>query len=179
MVKQYGTFDSAADVGSRKRPRPIEGDTVFRCSRCVTDNEFVSRKALLAHATKKHGDRVEVRRFVGADARCPVCLHQFSTRLRAIAHLSEKGLRGKALRTCHDAVTAGGYPQLDAETLSSLDAVDREVRKKARRAGVQTPWAGYYAGRSKIRAQPDQVLPLAVPARPPRRGRCKTTMVVR
>ena len=145
----------------------------------MTDNEFVSRKALLAHATKKHGDRVEVRRYDGADARCPVCLHQFSTRLTAIAHLSEKRLRGKALRTCHDAVTAGGYPQLDAETLSSLDAVDRELRKKARRAGVQTPRAGYNAGRSKTRAQPDQVLPLAVAAKTKRRLRCKTAMVVR
>ena len=59
MVKQYCTFDSAADVGSRKRPRPIEGDTVFRCSRCVTDNEFVSRKALLAHATEITGTELK------------------------------------------------------------------------------------------------------------------------
>jgi len=97
--------DPPSDVANVD-PRPA-CDLRFVCSLCESNGHraaFASNKALQSHARVKHGSRSFMKQFIGSDFRCAVCRNQFSTRLRAIAHLSEKRKRGNRTRLCNDVV---------------------------------------------------------------------------
>ena len=117
----------------------------------------MSNKALLAHQRVKHRVRNPVKNYVIADATCPVCkISSFSTRLRAIAHLSEKRCRGRSTVTCYDQLQQGEYRPLPAELVDKLDEADRTSRRSAMRNGRTTPLALYTPHRSKTRGIPDE-----------------------
>ena len=71
----------------------------------------------------------------------------FSTRLRAVAHLSEKRKRGKRTRSCHDIVLQGLATPLNPNVVASLDNEDRKLLKTARLMGHRQPLAIYNAKR--------------------------------
>eukprot|EP00973_Karenia_brevis_P073785 10255529-Karenia_brevis.AAC.1 len=114
-------------------------------------NFFASERALRSHQRSKHGLRSSVKCYADADGRCKACRTTFSSRLRLIAHLSDKR-RTACLRFC----TAHVQPLSTAES-DRLDMQDREERKAARRAGHTQPLSkaraikcnGSYVGRIK------------------------------
>ena len=98
----------------------------YACARC--DRAFASQLALEAHCRVKHGDRLDIRRFV-RDSVCPACATDYRERIRCIAHLSDR--RRPA---CADWVQRNVPPLSDAE-LQKLDEVDRALRRSAWRQG--------------------------------------------
>ena len=126
-------------------PRPA-CDLRFVCSLCESNGRraaFATSKALQSHARVKHGSRSFVKQFIGSDYRCPVCHNQFSTRLRAIAHLSETRKRGNRTRLCNDVIMHGCVAPLDPATIAELDSIDRKLRRDARLKGKSQPLASY------------------------------------
>ena len=98
--------------------------------------------------------------YAGPDLTCCICNRMFPTRLRLIAHLTEKRKRGN--RTPCGSLLEGKRP-FEAETVAKLDALDTESRKKARRLGRTQPVVGG-CGLKRV-AVPEQ------PAHPTKRRR--------
>ena len=90
------------------------------------------------HQRMVHGHRCTVKHFVGPDACCPICKTTFSTRLRCIAHLTDKRRRGNRIPCGELLASSDANPWVPAE-VARLDAVDREVRRAAHRSGRTTP----------------------------------------
>ena len=110
-------------------------NNIHVCMQCAPDAKgdfpaWPSIKALESHTRAKHKSRTVWREYVGADGVCPACKSNFKSRLRCIAHLSDKR-RTK----CSALLLSGAYTKLSAETVSQLDLHDRESRKLAQRAG--------------------------------------------
>ena len=154
-VESMPSFASAADR-SLKTSRRIGPGRNFECHLCVCE-PFINNKALLAHMRQKHGLRIQVKSYVGSDAKCPVCAVAFSTRLRCIAHLSEKRCRGRVRETCHQRLLQGNYQRLNVDHAAQLDDLDRTARREAARIGRSTPLATFATTRSRVRARPDEV----------------------
>ena len=161
-------------------------DFRYVCEVCASKGchaAFPTSKALLAHARIKHGTRSFVRNFIGSDNKCPVCQNVFSTRLRAIAHLSEKRKRGKRTISCHDLVLEGLATPLNPTVVASHDNEDRKLRKTARLMGHAQPLALYVAKRRFPQFESD-VSPLCgdskteAPPQPSKRRRLRSKTTV-
>ena len=157
MVGAYTETTSAMDkycVG--KGCAKISTSHSFTCADCVlagTSIAFPSSKALLAHQRKVHGKRNPLRCFLDGNHICPVCSCKFSSRTRALAHLTEKRNRGKHLRkTCGELLLEGRYMPLSDEVVSALDNLDKTTRAKARMHGNTQPLASFHAQRTLGRA---------------------------
>jgi hypothetical protein len=98
----------------------------YRCSRC--SRAFASQKALESHRRAKHGDRLDIRRYVRTPV-CPCCGTDYRERLRCIAHLSDKRRPG-----CADWVRGSVVPMPDPE-VKRLDEIDKVLR-------TETSWMG-------------------------------------
>ena len=72
----------------------------FVCEHCA--DAFASVRALKSHARRKHGARIEQRFYADADGLCQVCHAQFGSRLRLIAHLSDRRRPKCWLALCHN-----------------------------------------------------------------------------
>ncbi len=96
------------------------------CTRC--NRAFASQTALEAHCRVKHGDRLDIRRYI-SDSVCPACGTDYRERLRCIAHLSDRRRPGCAEWVRQNAA------RLSDEEVSKLDEVDREMRRMAWRQG--------------------------------------------
>ena len=155
LVDAFVVFESVADRSNASLSAQTSTCGRFVCMSCSC-KPFMTHKALLCHMRTKHQYRIRVKDFIGADAVCPVCKVQFSTRLRAIAHASEKRCRGKSRVTCHDALLSGRYKPIQENVLRKLDDSDRQARREAVRSGRSTPLAQYAAKRSRLRACPDR-----------------------
>jgi hypothetical protein len=149
------------------------------CPECRAESgaiwSFASNKALQSHRRRKHGVRPSIRDNVDSFGTCPVCKTIFSSRLRVIAHLSEKRMRGRCAFTCGMKLVEGNYARLPSDYVSSLDGLDRTALTTARRAGRVQPLVRFIAQRSRKRASPDvQNDATSVPKR--RRIRSKTSL---
>ena len=98
----------------------------YACATC--DRAFASQKALECHRRVKHGDRLDLKRFI-AGSTCPACGTDYRDRLRCLQHLSD---RRRPL--CATWVRANVAP-LPAFQVAKLDEVDRALRRDARRKG--------------------------------------------
>eukprot|EP00973_Karenia_brevis_P080960 11230939-Karenia_brevis.AAC.1 len=67
-----------------------------------------------------HKSDNKIKAFVSADAVCPVCNRQFSTRLRCIAHLTDKRQR-RARTPCSQLLTGSATKRLPPDELARLD----------------------------------------------------------
>ena len=108
---------------------------LFTCSECAVTEEksdFDSQKALDSHARAKHGVRCEVRCFAPESGKCPVCKAVLCTRLRLIAHLSDKRV---GRDRCRNAVLSGSVTPLAPASVLRLDEADRVARRLAQQAG--------------------------------------------
>ena len=152
--------------GPRKRRREAEGGTESHPHKCdLCPRAFASWRGLAMHERKVHGKQSNVKCFAGADGTCPVCKCQFRTRLRLIAHLTEKRVRGKTRRPPCGARLQHRH-RLSDHIVANLDALDAEQRRRARKAGKTQPVVGR-AGLKRHAPAPQ----------PYRRLRCKTTLV--
>ena len=123
------------------------------CSQC-----FGSSRALSMHMRTKHAQKSALRTYLDGSGRCPVCLTQFESRIRCLAHVSEKRFRGKAQESCRSKLEAGGFLALPHALVSALDAANALLRRGARRHGRSAPLVAAPASRSKVRAVPNSML---------------------
>jgi hypothetical protein len=142
-------------AGSECAQGAIEVAAAFSCAACRAIGQtaaFATQMALQAHQRKVHKVRTEVRCFIDGSKECPVCGACFASRLRVIAHASEKRCRGKTRMTCFQAIQDGAVPRLPDHLVLELDEQDKIIRRDARRAGRTTPIAEFRASRAKVRA---------------------------
>ena len=86
-------------------------------------------RALATYRVRKHGHRMEARRFV-AGTTCPVCSACFPTRSRALHHAQYSSKR------CRGVIQGGALPELPERTIQELDEADVRLRRAARKRGV-------------------------------------------
>ena len=98
----------------------------FACTRC--DKAFASQMALEAHCRVKHGDRLDIRRYVSGSV-CPACGTDYRERIRCIAHLSDRRRPACAVWV-KQAVTP-----LPDDEVRTLDEADKVLRREAWRQG--------------------------------------------
>ena len=101
MIKELTYYESVStDKATPAAGAPGAGSVLpvrFYCPECTATGErtcFGSSRALYSHRRMKHQVKCPTALVVDADARCLLCQVCFSTRLRAIAHLSDARQRG-------------------------------------------------------------------------------------
>jgi len=97
---------------------------------------FATSRALESHKRSKHKQLSEFRFYVDADGKCPVCHTTFNSRIRCLAHLSDRR-RTK----CAGQIRAGIFCKIPEATVLQLDLADREARREAQRSGHSHPLA--------------------------------------
>ena len=108
--------------------------TICQCNGVAVAPSFPTEKDLLSHKRAKHGIKCNARLYIDSDATCPVCLTQFGSRLRAIAHLSDQ-------RRTQCSSQLLRLTLVHPERVASLDALDRAERREAQRDGKSHPRA--------------------------------------
>ena len=93
------------------------------CSVCHA--RFPTERALASHCRAKHGHQLGIKQYIDGSGVCPSCGTQFRTRLRCIAHLSDR-----RRPRCANWVLANCRP-LASDVLSRLDEKDREALREA------------------------------------------------
>ena len=126
------------NAGASGGPMPNRA-LAFACARC--DRSFASQKALESHCRARHGDRLDIRRYIRT-AVCPACGTDFRDRRRCIGHLSDR--RRPA---CADLVRCQVAPMPDPE-VKRLNEIDKTLRRDAWRKGRSTHIATQPARRS-------------------------------
>ena len=127
---------------SDSQPSPSSSSTsIDICNQCPANSEgqfpsWSTQKALASHMRAKHKEKCMFRVYIDADGVCPVCKTQFKSRIRCLAHVSDKR-RTK----CSSALVAGHYKQLATVTVERLDLSDREERRLAQQSGHSQPIA--------------------------------------
>ena len=99
----------------------------FRCTQCTS--QFSNNKALLQHRRSKHGFREPLTRHIDGSGVCPSCRTTFHTRLRLLAHVSDR-----RNQTCSLWIL-GNVPSLSNDEIGTLEVNDREARNTARKNG--------------------------------------------
>ena len=99
------------------------------CTRCT--RAFASQKALESHCRTKHGDRLDIRRYIRTSV-CPACGTDYRERLRCIAHLSDR-----RRPVCAGWVKHHVVPMAESQ-VKQLDEVDKVQRRAAWQAGHST-----------------------------------------
>ena len=163
LVKGHIFTTSAVDAMHVKAPAAQSGDTLLTCAGCNSAGWHAAssnQRMLAMHLRISHGVRNPIKQFIGADARCPACEARFSTRLRAIAHATEKRKRGNSTRpTCFEQLSAGRFPAVPAEVLLQLEQADAAARLQAQRVGLSQPRSIAPAVRAKRRSSACTCLP--------------------
>ena len=129
VVQSICFYESVCDK-SRSKAYP-EVVASFVCSKC--NQSFAHSKALQSHVRAKHGIRTDRRLYAAADGVCRACNKKFSTRLRLIAHWSDKR-RPK----CWSWVLTNATP-LPTSVVAELDELDKVQCRQARQIGHTVP----------------------------------------
>ena len=96
----------------------------------------------------------------------PCLSRAVDSRMRDIAHVSEKRLRGKNKTSCRLVLESGACASLNHDVVHELDNADRRSKRAANRSGRSRPKVSVPARRSWVRAQPNSdVLTSALPFR--------------
>ena len=111
----------------------------FACVAC--DKAFATWRAKAMHDRVKHSSSSALtpdvpKAYAPESGTCPVCKVTFSTRLRLIAHLTDRRVRGKRVPCMNRVVPEMRLP---AATLEALDAQDRLARRAAQQSGLTQP----------------------------------------
>ena len=158
LVSQYKSFVSVCDRNHEHAATTANLHSEHICTECLHEGSritFASGKALQCHRRVKHGVRSCLKSFVDDSHTCPVCHTKFSSRLRVIAHLSEKRKRGRASTTCGSKLLTSNCERLPDSVVSSLNARDASEVRAAKRKGRVQPQVSFSAKRSRVRAVPD------------------------
>ena len=136
VARHFSTDSTVAPSG--------QGDVVdcaenrYQCNDCATSGRnafFRTQKALDQHARKLHDRLCAVKDYIDADGRCPACEKTFASRLRCVAHLTDRR-RGEK---CKTTILSGAFLRLPSDRLEKLDAADSAARKAARVEGHTQP----------------------------------------
>jgi hypothetical protein len=124
-------IDSVADT---KTEIPLHVRT-FGCDLCPGTNKlwFPSVRALATHKRTAHGQLSDIKRYAGGDGVCLACGTSFSTRLRLVAHVSDRR-RPK----CRDELLENHQPP-PLDEVARLDALDWAYQKETRKRGHTQP----------------------------------------
>ena len=130
--------DSVSDHFSAQRPGEAK---LYVCTMCPqrpdgTRPGWASERALMSHKRCKHKCLSEYRYFVREDGRCPICNTVYNTRIRCLAHITDR-----RRSRCAQAIDAGGALRIDEGTVLRLDEADRVQRREAQRQGHTHPIA--------------------------------------
>ena len=101
-----------------------------------TRPSFATQRALESHQQAKHKKLSDLRFYVSADGKCPVCKTTFNSRIRCLAHLSDR-----RRTVCSDQIKAVTFRKIGATKVAQLDLDDRVARREAQRAGHSHPIA--------------------------------------
>ena len=121
-----------------KGPLNCNQSTQFYCSEC--DLGFASGPKLGSHRFRVHGVRSTAHEFAGAYPMCSVCGMFFQTRMRRIAHLTNKK-GGRSMTACLESLMNRGYPMAN-HVLAKLDEEDRTLERQLRAQGLRRTAAG-------------------------------------
>ena len=132
---------SVADTRSNSNSPSSSNVKTYICNTCTANVDgtrpaFATSRALESHQRSKHKVLCEFRNYVLADGKCPVCKTVFVSRIRCLAHLSDRR-RTK----CSSQLVKGDFCKLPDATVLQLDLQDREARRNAQRAGHSHPIA--------------------------------------
>ena len=169
LVRSFVLYEmdlDAALLTSRCEPRPPGTiDIVVPKFSCIACNAvFASARALATHTMAAHKQRSNLRCYLDASAICPICPVQFGSRIRCLAHVSERRKRGTSQAlSCRERLELGEAPMLDSSLIAALDEIDRRLRFEARKSGRAQPLVLVKATRSLTRGCPDE------PSRPKRK----------
>lgn len=122
--------------GATVKPPVVPADRKHACTEC--GKAFETGKALAQHRRVAHKATTVWKKFIGPTNSCPICKLVFSSRHRAIGHLSD----GRRNQRCRQAILDGLAAELDSEVLLELDERARGERAKARQEGHSQPLAG-------------------------------------
>ena len=130
---------------------PLSVNT-YICNICTLGDDgtrpsFATQRALESHQRAKHKKLSDLRFYVSADGKCPVCKTTFNSRIRCLAHLSDR-----RRTACSDQIKAGAFRKIAATRVAQLDIDDRVARREAQRAGHSHPIAQKSATRRDGRA---------------------------
>lgn len=111
-------------------PAQPEGQS-FVCDLCPPGRARMcdTAKGLKQHKLVVHGLRCPIRPFVVTKV-CPVCAHDFGTRMRALRHARNDS------KSCRAAILAGSCPLPPPEQLEAADLEERLHVREARKAGI-------------------------------------------
>ena len=130
LIDKYTYLHSVLDRDASNMTSAA-GSNAFVCTRCSgSSHSFASQKALDQHCRRVHGIKSSIREFVDGSGICPVCETNFHTRLRVLAHLSDKR-RTK----CSSALQSGTFERLPSTEVTRLDQADAQARRAARKNG--------------------------------------------
>ena len=128
LVNAYFFVESCLDKAAiGADARLYESGLTFRCTQCAS--QFSSNKALLQHRWTKHGFRDPLTRHIGGSGVCASCRTTFHTRVRVLAHVSDRRNQTCGLRIL------GNVPSLSKDEIVTLEHNDREARNTARKNG--------------------------------------------
>ena len=146
LVKQLHVVEMPLD-GSSSRSAVVAPCIAPRSSCDMCDASFHSLRALQAHVRVRHAKRAPVAQFVGTSPICQVCSVPFASRMRLLANLTEKRLRGRRLISCGDVVRKGFVKPVSEGQLAKACAMDRAAHTSARKRGHMQPLAEWPAKR--------------------------------
>eukprot|EP00973_Karenia_brevis_P064871 9009635-Karenia_brevis.AAC.1 len=130
-------FDTPLDRPASSHAAPLLAGHGHRCTQC--DAEFHSARALQSHTRARHNERSPFLQYISSSGVCPICQQVFSTRLRLLAHVSEKRCRGRKKVTCGQLILAGVVDPLPEDQVEAANANDRKLRRAAQRKGSSQP----------------------------------------
>lgn len=125
----------SSSTGSTDIPSSSNQVHQYVCDICAASDRglrpsFATSKALESHKRTKHKQLNAFRFYVDADGKCPVCKTVFNSRIRCLAHLSDR-----RRTACADQIRAGTFRKIPEATVLQLDLADREARREAQRSG--------------------------------------------
>ena len=131
-IHTSSVLDGSATKGGCKRK--TQNEYVFKCGTCGVC--FEGDRALRCHEQVTHKKRTPVKHWVPVNGTCCVCGVKFSTKLRLIAHLSDRR-QEEGKPPCR--ASLGRYDAIDSCEVVRMDELDRQARRKARRVGQSQP----------------------------------------
>ena len=140
IVHKYVYFESPSDrskVKERKLALLANAEVHLRCALCGDQSElFATQRGLDAHMRRVHKWRTTLSQYIDDSGICPVCHVNFHNRVRVLKHVCEKRCRAKVkYQTCHQRLTNGEFPVVDADVLTSAFAQDKRLRAEAKKRG--------------------------------------------
>eukprot|EP00438_Fugacium_kawagutii_P005570 Skav228716 [mRNA] locus=scaffold1830:70352:79014:- [translate_table: standard] len=130
-LERHAQFQAEVFQDMGWTPPPIEAPLPNDHACTVCGATFASLAALAVHMSKRHGQRIAVRRFA-PDATCRICARHFHTRPRLVQHLQSSSTN------CWIPLMRHFCPQA-VEMAAALDEQDRDQQVAAHQRGLLRP----------------------------------------